>query len=486
MANSSQSSKIPARETGAAILQDRSGKGEPVIAIIDVGKTNKKLFLFDENYQIVFERSARFTETTDEDGFPCENLESLRLSVFDSLHEVFRRREFRIKAINFSTYGASFVHINDDGRPVAPLYNYLKPYPEALQRKFYDDYGGEEAFSHRTASPVLGSLNSGMQLYRLKYEKPELFNQIKYALHLPQYMSFLLTGNVCADITSIGCHTNLWDFTKDDYHEWVYKEGIAEKLPPIEPCDTVTSSAFGNNYGVGIGLHDSSAALIPYLVNFTQPFILISTGTWCISLNPFNETPLTVNELKHDCLSFLQYRGKPVKASRIFAGNEHEEQVKRIADHFNQNPVRYRTIDFDRNIMAALQQRIPAATVIDTIAVVNESLFAKRDLSIFASYEEAYHQLIRDIITRQQVSTQLVLNGTNASRLFVDGGFSKNSIYMNLLAAAFPTLEVFAASMAQATAVGTALAIHNSWNDKPVANDIIALKYYSVHHDVLM
>jgi sugar (pentulose or hexulose) kinase len=451
----------------------------PVIAIIDVGKTNKKLFLFDQNYQIVFERSARFIETIDEDGFPCENLESLRLSVFDSLHEVFRRKEFQIKAINFSTYGASFVYIGEDGRPVAPLYNYLKPYPPDLQKRFYDTYGGEEEFSYTTASPVLGNLNSGMQLYRIKYEKPELFKRIKYALHLPQYMSYLLTGNVCADITSIGCHTNLWNFTKNDYHEWVYKEEIAEKLPPIEPCDTVSSSAFGNNYGVGIGLHDSSAALIPYLVNFSQPFVLISTGTWCISLNPFNNSPLTAHELRQDCLSFLHYKGKPVKASRIFAGNEHEEQVKRIADHFNQSTVRYRTMEFDGNIIAALQQKIAIADYVGTIPPINQSQFAKRDLSVFDTDEEAYHQLIFDIITQQKASTQLILKGTTVKRLFVDGGFSKNSIYMSLLSAAFPQLEVFAASMAQATAVGTALAIHSCWNDKAIPNDIIELKYYS-------
>lgn len=64
----------------------------PVVAVFDVGKTNKKLFLFDENYKIVFERTARFIETEDEDGDPCENLESLRLSIFDSLREVFRTK----------------------------------------------------------------------------------------------------------------------------------------------------------------------------------------------------------------------------------------------------------------------------------------------------------------------------------------------------------------------------------------------------------
>ena len=61
----------------------------PVVAIFDVGKTNKKLFLFDEDYQLVFEKTARFTETVDEDGDPCENIENLRLSIFDSLREVF-------------------------------------------------------------------------------------------------------------------------------------------------------------------------------------------------------------------------------------------------------------------------------------------------------------------------------------------------------------------------------------------------------------
>src|ERR1700744_1089893 len=109
----------------------------PVIAIFDVGKTNKKLFLFDEHYRIVFEKTAKFIETVDEDGDVCENLESLETSVFDSLREVFRLAEFDIKAINFSTYGASFVHLDEAGKPVAPLYNYLKEYPKELLEKFY-------------------------------------------------------------------------------------------------------------------------------------------------------------------------------------------------------------------------------------------------------------------------------------------------------------------------------------------------------------
>ncbi|RYF69066.1 MAG: hypothetical protein EOO39_18270, partial [Cytophagaceae bacterium] len=64
------------------------------------------------------------------------------------------------------------------------------------------------------------------------------------------------------------------------------------------------------------------------------------------------------------------------------------------------------------------------------------------------------------------------------SRIFVDGGFSHNSIYMNLLAAAFPEIDIWAASVAQATSLGAALAIHEHWNPEPIPADLIDLTYY--------
>lgn len=458
----------------------------PVIVIFDVGKTNKKIFLFDENYKIVFERSARFIETYDEDGDPCENLESLRLSIFDSLREVLKRKEFEIRAINFSTYGASLVYIDEYGKPLAPLYNYLKSYPPELKGEFYAKYGGEALIAAETASPVLDSLNSGMQLYRIKKEKPALFKQIRYALHLPQYLSYLVTGTEYSDLTSIGCHTQLWDFSKNDYHDWVKQEGLDEKLAPIVEADEVFPSEFpGNQYKVGVGLHDSSAALIPYLLNFHDPFILISTGTWCITMNPFDHSPLTPEELKQDCLSYLQYKGRPVKASRIFAGYEHEQQVKRIAAFFNQSVSRYRNMAYDPTIIAA-QLRAMEDSSEPAPVWTKESAFGQRNLASFSSDMVAYHQFILDIARQQFASAKLVFTGDQVKRIFVDGGFSKNAIYMNLLAMMFPDIEVFAASMAQATAVGTALAIHKCWNTRPMPNDIIELKYYASPNDLAL
>lgn len=437
----------------------------PVIAVFDIGKTNKKLLLFDEQLKIVFEHADQFAESIDEDGFPCDDLEKLNNFVFESLRKVFSKSQFELKGLNFTAYGASFVYIDESGKPLSPLYNYLKPYPEELLEQFYSAYGGKTEFAKETASPVLGSLNSGMQLYRIKYERKDLLKQIRYALHLPQYLSFLISGKCYSDITSIGCHTNLWDFRKKTYHQWLDNEGLLDKLAPILPSDSVIKTSFeGHSFDVGIGLHDSSAALIPYLVNFKEPFLLISTGTWCISLNPFNASPLSTYELESDCLCYLHYQGKPVKASRLFAGNEHEQELNRISQHFSESRSRYEQMSFDPAFLNYLDQ---------------EEVYSGNDLAAYTSDTEAYHRLMVHIIKQQKISSELVIKGSDVKRIFVDGGFSKNSIYMNLLSIVFPEMEVFAASMAQSTAMGAALAIHNSFGNKAVPNDLIELKFYS-------
>ena len=456
-----------------------------VILIFDVGRTNKKLILFDEQYRLVLENTTQLPETIDDDGFACEDIDLLSSWIQRSFVEISTNPDYEISAVSFSAYGASMVHLDEYLKPVTPLYSYLKPYPEDLKKQFYDNYGGELLVSKQTSSPVLGNLNSGLQLYRLKYQKPAVFNKIKYTLHLPQYISYLISANICADITSIGCHTKLWDFSRQDYHEWVYKEGLDVKLAPISNGDDVVRIINGENQiPVGVGLHDSSAALIPYLANFHEPFILLSTGTWCISLNPFNQSPLTAEELQKDCLCYLTYEGRPVKASRLFAGYEHEAQTKRLAEHFHTANDHFTTVGFNRDIIAKIKLQQPGVTVEKKEGVLEKSPFGERDLSTFASYEEAYHQLIFDLITLQVAATGLVLNDGQVKRIFVDGGFSKNPIFMHLLAAAFPDIEVFAASVAQATAMGAALAIHKHWNTKSLPGDIIDLKYYSAIQDV--
>jgi L-fuculokinase len=425
------------------------------ILILDIGKTNKKCFVFDEDYQVVFEKSTSLPETTDEDGFPCEDLNLLTIWVKESLENLLKNSKFNIRAINCTTYGASFVHLDAEGKPLTPLYNYLKPFLSDLKKQFFDTYGEEEKLALETASPALGMLNSGLQLYWLKHHKPLIFNQIKWSLHLPQFIAMNLRKALnpsdfsTKDMTSIGCHTMLWDFQKNDYHQWVKAESIVDKLPPIhylpnEPINQSTNQPINQSNG----LHDSSAALIPYLMSFQEPFVLISTGTWCISLNPFNNEPLTAAELKKDCLCYLTFEGKPVKAARYFGGNEHDLMVKKLALEFNVSEDFYKI-------------RFPNLKGIGNI-----------DPPEILKYRDFMQKMIK----KQAKSTKLALGKSKVKRIYVDGGFSKNEIYMNLLARMFPKLEIFAAEVAQATALGAALAVHDTWNEKTIPANLIHLK----------
>ncbi len=446
----------------------------PVIAIFDIGKTNKKFFLFSEQYEIVSEESVQFPEIDDEDGFQCDDLQKLTEWIYQTIDKYIHSTEFRIKAINFSGYGASWVHMGKDGKPVAPLYNYLKPFPDDLKKQFYSNYGGEKNISLATASPVLGNLNSGMMLYFLRYKKPAVFEQIEFSLHLPQYLSYLITGKYFSDITSIGCHTILWNFNQHNYHSWVARENILPKLAPIKSPDSVFSVTIqSNEIQAGIGIHDSSAALIPYLLFSKEPFVLISTGTWCISLHPFNQDPLTEDELEHDCMFYMNYKGYPVKTSRLFAGMEHEKQIERLAKHFGLPKAYYKEISYNGNLII---ERNKDVTIYDS--VMHHSVFSTRKLEDFPDYETAYHQLMFDIIEQQRFSTSLVMKTKPVDKIYVDGGFAHNALFMHLLAKAFPDKEVYAAEVSEASAIGAAMAIHKHWNTNAIPENLVKLKRY--------
>jgi sugar (pentulose or hexulose) kinase len=87
--------------------------------------------------------------------------------------------------------------------------------------------------------------------------------------------------------------------------------------------------------------------------------------------------------------------------------------------------------------------------------------------------------LMIDLVEQQIKSTRLVLIGTSVKKIYIDGGFSKNSIYMNLMAEAFPDNEVYAASIPHATALGAALVLHKVWNKRQIPDDIIKSDLYS-------
>jgi sugar (pentulose or hexulose) kinase len=430
-------------------------KMQEVILIFDIGKTNKKCLVFDTNGKVIDEYAEQFVEITDEDNFLCDDLQALEKWVLGQYELLQKNETYKIIAINFATYGASLVHVNADGKPLTALYNYLKPIPKNVTATFVEKYfkGDESVFATTTSSPFMGMLNSGLQLYWLKQTKPQIWEEIKYSLHLPQYLSYLFTKEFYSDYTSIGCHTGLWDSNKNKYAQWVLDEYIHFKLARINDKAVVKINTEGIK--IGLGLHDSSSALIPYLKNTSKEFLLISTGTWCINLNPFNFSPLTAYELSKDCLQFLQANGKPVKASRIFLGKEHQYQAERIATHFNVAEDFYKDIALQITDVTKLNF-IPAC--MEGSGPLPQKQTQQWDLSIFDNEAEAYNYLMLGLVTLLQLSINLV-DTVNVTQFFIDGGFAANKIFLALIQQFNPTKKVDVVDFPQATALGAYLQV---------------------------
>jgi sugar (pentulose or hexulose) kinase len=425
--------------------------------IFDIGKTNKKALVFDKDFTVIDEQQTVFDEIGDIDGDPTDDVVKIEAWMKKILRGY---KKLEISKINFATYGATIAHLDAKGKLLATPFNYLKKIAPltlpsssrlggTVKQAFLSENEGVSAFCTATASPDLDCLlNSGFQLYWLKKERPEFFNKIKMTLHLPQYFSYLLTKQLTSEYTSIGCHTMLWDFHHKKYHNWVEKEGLEHLFPKILPINTTFQKfkTFGKlSPQVGIGIHDSSAALLPYLAREKQPFLLLSTGTWSICLNPFNTEPLTAEEFANDCLFYMRPDGATVKASRLFLGKIHDEAVEKLANQFHQKPEAVREIHFNNEIYGEIS---------DSRFQIPEARFDPKN------FTEAYHTLMYDLIKIQVGKIKLAAGSVIYEKIIIDGGFAKNDLYLTMLKRALPHIKIEPSDMPQGTALGAALALN--------------------------
>lgn len=458
-----------------------------VTAIFDIGKTNKKFLLFDERFQLLYKHQEKLATIHDEDGDECDDLNAIELWIKKNLDQALHNPEFSVKRINFSSYGASLVFLDDNDSPVGPLYNYLKPYPEALLDDFYARYKYKRSMALETASPPMGMLNSGLQIFWLKEYKSAYFSLTSTILHFPQYLSFLFSGKIVSEFTSIGCHTMMWNFEQQAYHQWIEEEQFVQRLPEIKPLGTSYHVKIeGNPIEVGIGIHDSSSALVPYLYTLEEPFILVSTGTWSISFNPFNDEPLTYEELQRDCLCYLNIYGSQVKSSRFFLGNEYSKQLKKIKAYFSEDFDEKKLV-LNKDVIDQLTDEKNSFRKLGLEESYTSGPFAQDkpghwDVSLFDSAEEAYHQLMLDLVSIQAESIKLVLGVPETKKIIVTGGFSQNLSYIQLLASYFPDKEIVTSRLPNASALGAALVINKDSifeTDKVAAIELLDLKAHA-------
>lgn len=430
-----------------------------VTVIFDIGKTNKKILLFDNKFNIIRNTEVRFNTVLDDDGFECDDIERIEQWIITSLREIVSDSQYQVQAVNFATYGASLIYLDKKGKRLTPLYNYLKPIPEGFFDEFYARYGGVEEFSRITASPAMGMLNSGLQILWLKMNKPDVFRKVEHILHFPNYLSYILTKKCLSEYTSIGCHTAMWDFDNMQYHSWLTDEEI--KLEQPVPNDFLQDiTIYNKQLKVGTGIHDSSSSLVPYVYGSNENFILISTGTWCITMNPFNDEPLTNEQLKRECTSYLSIDRKPVKSSQLFMGKIHDLNLKRINDHFGTPEDRYKKVFLD---MKLLRNRLQSGNGTRRFFIhleEGEYLDNSVDLAGFHSFDEAYHHLIFDLTELCIEAIDLVIgNSEEIQNYFVTGGFARNEIFMRYLATRCSDKSIFLSEIDNATALGAALTI---------------------------
>ncbi|GGD04809.1 FGGY-family carbohydrate kinase [Hyunsoonleella pacifica] len=449
---------------------------QKVTAVFDIGKTNKKFFLFDKRFKEVHKEYISFEEVEDEDGHPTENLPALKKWLKQVFDRILEKKEFNVEAINFSTYGASFVHIDENGEPLTPLYNYTKPLPKEIVDSFFEKYGPREEFLKSTGCVDLSMLNSGLQLYWLKHTQPEVFAKIKYSLHLPQYLSYVFTGIPLSEYTSIGCHTALWDYVKKDYHNWVYKEGIDQILPPIVSTETSINMNYnGNRIKIGVGIHDSSAALLPYVRSIKKKFVLVSTGTWSIVFNPFTGENAVGGDFNSDTLNYMRINGKPVKATRVFLGNEYKLQVEKLNKHFGVNDDYHRNVDFDYDIYLEIKKDFKHCFKWESIS---DETMPEKTAFQFDKYEHAYHQLMTELVLLQIKCIKEALGTDKIARIYVDGGFSNNDIYIKLLSHNFNNKKLSTTDASLGSALGAAISI----SDKKLNSKFLKQNYALKKH----
>jgi sugar (pentulose or hexulose) kinase len=420
------------------------------IAVIDIGKTNAKLALVDlvNLTEVAVLTRPNIVQT---DGpWPHYDVEGHWTFLLDALRHV--HKEHRVDAISVTTHGACIALLTENGELAAPILDYEHEYPGNIVTAYAalkPDFAG-------TGSPTLaGGLNTGAQLHWQFTQDPALLERTAQIVTYPQYWGHRLTGVSATDVTSIGCHTDLWRPREGTFSDLPVKLGISEKIAPVQrPTDILGTilpeianwTGLLQDTKVSVGIHDSNASLYPHLLTQRGAFSVVSTGTWVVAmaiggaeveLDPGRDTLINVNAL-----------GQPVPSARFMGGREYEliqkgpaapPTDKDIAEVLDQKLMILPAVETQSGPVSGRQMRwIPAEPEIGT---------GPRSAAL-----SFYLAMMTDICLR--------LTGAQGPTI-VEGPFAHNVEFTGMLVAA-TRRDVLTSSAATGTSIGAALLFGNS------------------------
>lgn len=295
------------------------------VAVIDIGKTNVKLALVD--LALGEEIAVETAPNRVLQGPPWPHFDTG--TQWDFVTQAMARlaARHRIDGIAVTTHGACGAFLAADGTLAAPVMDYEFTGPDSLRAE-YDRIRPPFA---ETGSPALPmGLNLGAQLHYALQADPGLADRTAHVVTWPQYWGFLLTGQVACDLSSLGCHTDLWNPLAGDWSSLPAALGLAGKMAPACRPDAVLGTltpALQAAWGIGpvpvaVGIHDSNASLLPHLKRREAPFAVISTGTWVICM-AIGGAAVTLNPSR-DTLINVDAHGASVPSSRFMGGREND------------------------------------------------------------------------------------------------------------------------------------------------------------------
>jgi sugar (pentulose or hexulose) kinase len=192
----------------------------------------------------------------------------------------------------------------------------------------------------------------------------------------------------------------------------------------------------------------------------SDQFILASTGTWCIFMNPFNSEPLTAEQLRKDSLCYMSIQQRQVKSSRLFMGHMHDVNVENLNHHFGTSREFYKTVKTG-DIKIARQARQKQRYFFKEM-IPEDYIDRSANLSVFLTFDEAYHQLMADLVDLAVDSMKLIIPAEDQTKIiYISGGFSRNEIFTRLLATRMPDKIVRTSQVDNATALGAAMVIYS-------------------------
>ena len=294
------------------------------VAVIDLGKTNAKLALVDLAARAEIAVLTTPNRVLPGPPYPHFDTEGIWEFLTSALRQF--QTDHGIDGISITTHGACAAFLAADGSLAAPVRDYEHHGPD-YQRAAYDRLRPPFAETGSAALPM--GLNLGAQLHWQLQQDPGLRSRTAQIVTWPQYWGFRLTGQTACDLSSLGCHTDLWNPASGDWSSLPDRLDITAKMaPPRKPSDVlgILTPELQRRLGLGAvpvltGIHDSNASLVPHLSQ-AAPFSVVSTGTWVIAMAMGGHaTPLDPDR---DMLVNVNALGHPVPSARFMGGREYE------------------------------------------------------------------------------------------------------------------------------------------------------------------